>query len=78
MAKSLDLVPEPSRLASLLLSCIPAVPIRRASRSRRAIFERPSHSWALSQRGPPARSAGNSDGSTLQHLTGTEDGKIGR
>ena len=51
MAKSIDLAPEASRLASLLLSYIPAVYAFVAPRhpgASTAIFDRRSHSRALS------------------------------
>ena len=51
MAKSIDLAPEASRLASLLLSYIPAVCAFVAPRhpgASAAIFDRLSHSRALS------------------------------
>jgi len=53
MAKSIDLAPEASRLASLLLSYIPAVCAFVAPRhpgASTAIFDRLSHSRALSKR----------------------------
>ena len=51
MAKPIDLAPEPSRLASLLLSYIPAVCAFVAPRhpgASAAIFDRLNHSRALS------------------------------
>jgi len=61
MAKSIDLAPEPSRLASLLLSYIPAVCAFVAPRhpgASAAIFERLSYSRALRLRQPWMRRAG--------------------